>query len=176
MNNPFLGLPLVPSFTVTSPDIQTGATLDLKFMSGIFGIEGGQDVSPAISWEGAPLDTKSFVVTLYDPDAPTGSGFWHWAVMDIPASSTILSQDAGNENGRGLPEGAIQLPNDARAKKYIGAAPPKGHGVHHYFLTVWALDIEKVAIPQDSTPAFLGFNMYTHVLARGVLKFEVEVK
>lgn len=176
MNNPFLGLQEVPSFDVTSKDIIKGELSDVKFMSGDFGIEGGQDISPEVSWSGAPTDTKSFVVTLYDPDAPTGSGFWHWAVANIPASVKELPQDAGNKNNSNLPSGAIQLPNDARAKKYIGAAPPKGHGVHHYFLTVWALDIEKVAIPEDSTPAFLGFNMFGHVLARGVLNFEVEVK
>lgn len=145
-------------------------------MSGDFGIEGGQDISPEVSWSNVPTDTKSFVVTLYDPDAPTGSGFWHWAVANIPATVNELPQGAGNKNNSNLPSGAIQLPNDARAKKYIGSAPPKGHGVHHYFLTVWALDIEKVAIPEDSTPAFLGFNMFGHVLARGVLNFEVEVK
>lgn len=176
MNNPFLGLQEVPSFEVTSKDIIKGELSDVKFMSGDFGIEGGQDISPEVSWSNAPTDTKSFVVTLYDPDAPTGSGFWHWAVANIPATVNELPQGAGNKNNSNLPSGAIQLPNDARAKKYIGAAPPKGHGVHHYFLTVWALDIEKVAISEDSTPAFLGFNMFGHVLARGVLNFEVEVK
>lgn len=176
MNNPFLGLQEVPSFEVTSKDIIKGELSDVKFMSGDFGIEGGQDISPEVSWSNTPTDTKSFVVTLYDPDAPTGSGFWHWAVANIPATVNELPQGAGNKNNSNLPSGAIQLPNDARAKKYIGAALPKGHGVHHYFLTVWALDIEKVAIPEDSTPAFLGFNMFGHVLARGVLNFEVEVK
>lgn len=176
MNNPFLGLQDVPFFNVTSKDIVDGGLSDVKFMSGDFGIEGGKDISPEISWSGAPSDTKSFVVTLYDPDAPTGSGFWHWAVSNIPASVNELPQDAGNKDNSKLPLGAIQLPNDARVKKYIGAAPPKGHGVHHYFLTVWALDVEIVDIPEDSTPAFLGFNMFGHVLARGVLNFEVEVK
>lgn len=176
MNNPFLGLQDVPSFDVKSKDIVDGQLTDKKFMSAIFGIEGGQDVSPEVSWSGAPSDTKSFVVTLYDPDAPTGSGFWHWAVSNIPATVTELPQNAGDPSNANLPAGTVQIPNDARAKQYIGAAPPKGHGVHHYFLTVWALDIEKVEIPDDSTPAFLGFNMFGHVLARGVLNFEVEVK
>ncbi|EOI53637.1 YbhB/YbcL family Raf kinase inhibitor-like protein [Enterococcus gilvus] len=176
MNNPFLGLQNVPSFDVKSKDIVEKKDLDMKFMSGDFGIKGGEDISPEVSWKGAPSDTKSFVVTLYDPDAPTGSGFWHWAVANIPRSVHELIQDAGNKDNSKLPSGAIQLPNDARAKKYTGAAPPKGHGVHHYFLTVWALDIERVLIPEESTPAFLGFNMFGHVIARGVLKFEVEVK
>ncbi|EUJ28516.1 phospholipid-binding protein [Listeria floridensis FSL S10-1187] len=176
MNDPFLGLEDVPSFKVVSNDISDGALSDVKFMSGDFGIEGGQDISPQFSWSGAPSETKSFVVTLYDPDAPTGSGFWHWAVANIPAEISELPQDAGNSDNSKLPAGAVQFPNDARAKKYIGAAPPKGHGVHHYFLTVWALDIEKVNISEESTPAFLGFNMFGHVLAKGVLNFEVEVK
>ncbi|EOL42261.1 YbhB/YbcL family Raf kinase inhibitor-like protein [Enterococcus phoeniculicola] len=175
MNNPFLGLKDVPSFEVTSKDIVEGGLSDIKFMSGDFGIKGGQDLSPEISWSGAPNQTKSFIVTLYDPDAPTGSGFWHWAVFNIPASVNELPQGAGNSDNSKLPSGAIQLPNDARAKKYIGAAPPKGHGVHHYFLTVWALDSDKVEISEDSTPAFLIFNVFDHVLARGVLHFEVEV-
>lgn len=176
MNNPFLGLQNVPSFDVTSKDIVNGRLSDIKFMSGDFGIEDGQDISPEVSWTGTPSDTKSFVVTLYDPDAPTGSGFWHWAVYNILATVNKLPQDAGNKDNSKLPSKAIQLPNDARTKKYIGAAPPKGHGVHHYFLTVWALNVETVAIPEDSTPAFLGFTMFGHVLARGVLNFEVEVK
>lgn len=176
MNDPFLGLQNVSSFEVTSKDIVDGALSNVKFMSGDFGIEGGQDISPEISWSDAPNTTKSFVVTLYDPDAPTGSGFWHWAVLNISASVSELPQDAGNKSNSKLPSGAIQLPNDARVKKYIGAAPPKGHGVYHYFLTVWALDIDKVEIPEDSTPAFLGFNMFGHVLECGVLNFEVEVK
>lgn len=176
MNDPFLGLQEVPEFSVKSSDIKAERLTDVKFMSNDFGIPGGQDVSPEISWEGAPEATKSFVVTLYDPDAPTGSGFWHWAVKDIPANIHDLEQDAGNVRNTKLPSGAIQISNDARTKKYIGAAPPKGHGVHHYFLTVWALDISEVAIPEESTPAFLGFNMFGHVLARGVLRFNVEVK
>lgn len=176
MNDPFLGLQDVSSFEVTSKDIVDGALSNVKFMSGDLGIEGGQDISPEISWSGAPNTTKSFVVTLYDPDAPTGSGFWHWAVLNISASVSELPQDAGNKSNSKLPSGALQLPNDAREKKYIGAAPPKGHGVHHYFLTVWALDIDKVEIPEDSTPAFLGFNMFGHVLECGVLNFKVEVK
>lgn len=176
MNDPFLGLQDVPAFHVTSKDIVDGKLMDKKFMSGDFGIEDGQDISPELHWTGAPSNTKSYAVTLYDPDAPTESGFWHWAVMNIPASVEELSQGAGSSDNAKLPPGAVQLPNDARMKKYIGAAPPKGHGVHHYFLTVWALAIEKVEIPEDSTPAFFIFNTFGHVLARGVVNFEVEVK
>jgi Raf kinase inhibitor-like YbhB/YbcL family protein len=91
-------------------------------MSGLFGVPAGKDISPQLSWNGAPEGTKSYAVTVYDPDAPTGSGFWHWAVADIPATVTRLSEGAGDETGSGLPEGAYQLPNDARAARYIGAA------------------------------------------------------
>jgi Raf kinase inhibitor-like YbhB/YbcL family protein len=108
-------------------------------------------------------------VTVYDPDAPTGSGFWHWAVANIPADTTSLPEGAGDETGSGLPAGAVQLPNDARAARYVGAAPPAGHGEHRYFITVHALGIEDIGVPADATPAFLGFNMAGQILGRATL-------
>lgn len=168
-NDPFSRLPSVPDFTVVSANIRNGESLPIAQYSGIFGITGGQDISPQLSWSGAPEGTKSYAVTVYDPDAPTGSGFWHWVVVDIPATISYLDEGAGNESGSLLPAGAFQLPNDARAAHFIGAAPPAGHGVHHYYVTVHALDIATVEIPRDSTPAFLSFNMTPHVLGRATL-------
>jgi Raf kinase inhibitor-like YbhB/YbcL family protein len=124
--------------------------------------------SPA-SPQAASFTVTSTTVTVYDPDAPTGSGFWHWAVADIPATVTELPEGAGDDTGSHLPEGAYQLPNDARVARYIGAAPPAGHGPHCYFVVVHALDIPSAGVPADATPAVLGFTMAGHTLGRAVL-------
>jgi Raf kinase inhibitor-like YbhB/YbcL family protein len=166
--DPYEDLPAVPSFTVTSTDVQHGETLPSAQVSGIFGA-GGEDVSPQLSWSGFPEGTQSFVVTVYDPDAPTASGFWHWAVVDIPASVTELPSGAGDDKGSGLPEGAFQLANDAGLTRYLGAAPPAGHGPHRYITVVHAVDVPSLGIPEGATPAFLGFNLFSHTLARAVL-------
>jgi len=168
VRNPYDDLPVVPSFSVTSEDITDGEKKPLPHASGIFGA-GGEDVSPQLSWSGFPPETKSFAVTVYDPDAPTASGFWHWAVVDIPASVTSLPRGTGDEAGSGLPEGAFQLKNDGGMARYIGAAPPAGHGKHRYFFVVHAVDIESLGLPKEATPAYLGFNLFSHTLARGMI-------
>lgn len=164
--------PEAASFTVTSTTVADGAAWPSAQRSA--GVPGGKDVSPQLSWSGAPEGTRSYAVTVYDPDAPTGSGFWHWAVADIPAAVTELPEGAGDDTGPGLPEGAFQLPNDARAARYIGAAPPAGHGPHRYFVVVHALDVESIGIPADATPAVLGFTMAGHILGRAVLTATAE--
>jgi Raf kinase inhibitor-like YbhB/YbcL family protein len=174
-NDPFARLPDVPSFTVTSTSVEDGKPLPPAQMSGMFGVPGGRDASPQLSWSGAPDGTKSYAVTVYDPDAPTMSGFWHWAVANIPATVTSLPEGAGDETGSGLPDKAIQLPNDARGARFIGAAPPAGHGPHRYFVTVHALDVEDIGVPADSTPAMLGFTMSSHILARATLVGTAEI-
>lgn len=168
-NDPYARLPEVPTFTLTSTSLVGGQPLAPAQLSGMFGVPGGQDASPQLSWRGAPAGTKSYAVTVYDPDAPTGSGFWHWAVANIPAAVTSLPEGAGDDTGAGLPESAVQLPNDARAARFVGAAPPAGHGPHRYFITVTALDVEDIGVPADATPAFLGFTMAGHVLGRAWL-------
>lgn len=165
--NPYDALPSVPSFTVTSADVSDGAPLGNDQVSGVFGA-GGKDVSPQLSWSGFPAETKSFAVTVYDPDAPTASGFWHWAVAEIPASVTELPSGAGSEGGT-LPAGAVMLRNDGGFAGYVGAAPPAGHGPHRYFIVVHAVDVESLGIPPEATPAFLGFNLFSHTLARATL-------
>jgi Raf kinase inhibitor-like YbhB/YbcL family protein len=169
MNDPFARLPEVPTFTVTSTSVKHGEVLPAAQMSGLFGVPGGQDASPQLSWSGAPEGTKSYAITMYDPDAPTGSGFWHWAVAGIPASVTSLPEGAGDEAGSGLPESAYQLPTDAGAARFVGAAPPAGHGPHRYFITVHALDVEVLGVPATATPAYLGFNFLGHILGRATL-------
>ena len=121
MNDPFARLPVVPSFTVTSTDVTDGQALPPAQMSGIFQVPGGKDLSPQLSWSGAPAETKSYTVTMYDPDAPSGSGFWHWAVADIPASVTGSPQRSGGRHRRARAGRAFHIPNDVRLARFIGA-------------------------------------------------------
>lgn len=166
--NPYDALPPAPSFELTSTDVADGVTLAMPQVSGIFGA-GGEDVSPQLSWSGFPEGTKSFAVTVYDPDAPTASGFWHWAVANIPVGVTSLASGAGDDTGSGLPEGAVTLRNDAGIARYVGAAPPPGHGPHRYFTVVHAVGVESLDVGPDASPAFLGFNLFFNTLARATL-------
>ncbi len=164
--DPYEHLPQVPSFTVTSEDVAEGERLHDRHASGAFGVEGGEDVSPQLSWEGAPEGTKSFAVTVYDPDAPTASGFWHWAVADLPATTTSLPRGAATGV---LPDCAVQLRNDGGFACFVGAAPPPGHRSHHYWVVVHAVDVESLGLDTDAPPAQLGFNLFPHTLARATL-------
>ncbi len=166
--DPYDELPNVPSFEVTSEDFVDGGSLKPAQVSGMMGA-GGQDASPQLSWHGFPAETQSFAVTVYDPDAPTASGFWHWAVFNIPVTTTTLPSGAGDDTGSGLPKGVVQLANDAGVKRYIGAAPPQGHGVHHYYVAVHAVDVPTLELGPDATPAYLGFNLFMHAIARAVI-------
>jgi len=171
--DPYNALPKLPSFSVTSDSITNGQPLATPQISGIMGA-GGEDVSPQLSWSGFPQETRSFAVTVYDPDAPTLSGFWHWAVANLPAGVTELPENAGD--GRELPGGAMTLVNDAGMRRYVGAAPPPGHGVHRYYVAVHALDVDKLDLSEDASPAFLGFNLFMHAIARAYLYGTYEQK
>jgi len=164
-NDPNWRLPDAPSFPLSSPDVAAGAPLPTASRSGIAGA-GGEDRSPALEWSDAPEGTRSFALTVYDPDAPTGSGFWHWAVHDLPAGLASLPANAGDPDAGLLPEGAVTLPNELRLERFLGAAPPPGHGEHRYFFTLTALDVEHLEVEPGSTPAVLGFSMLGHVLGR----------
>lgn len=159
-DTPYAKLPKVPSFTLKSTDVATGKQLGKAQTSG--------NTSPQLSWTGFPKGTKSFVVSMYDQDAGTGSGFWHWAAYNLPASTTTLKTGAGAPGGAGLPAGTVQAPNDAGVAGYVGAAPPTGQ-THRYFVTVYALDTDKVQLPAAAGPALLGASITSHVLARGTL-------
>jgi Raf kinase inhibitor-like YbhB/YbcL family protein len=163
--DPYSFLPHVPTFTLRSDDIVDGEMLAQPQASGVMGA-GGEDRSPHLSWSAFPDSTRSFVVTTYDPDAPTASGFWHWEMVDIPASVTELAAGAGAADGSRLPEGAFHLRNDAGALGYIGAAPPNGHGLHRYFFVVHAVDVPSLGIDGSASPAYLGFNLFSHTVAR----------
>jgi len=160
--DPYERFGAVPSFTVTSEDVADGLPIVVDHRAS------GGNISPQLSWSGFPADTKSFAVTIHDPDAPTGSGFWHWAVYNLPASVTSLERGAGSAGGS-LPAGAAQLKNELRQVGYTGAEPPEGTGVHRYFVVVHAVDVEQLALDPESTPAVLGFNLHFHTLARAVI-------
>lgn len=174
-NDPFARHSAVPTFNLTSDTVEDGATFAPAQMSGSFGIPGGEDVSPQLSWSGAPEGTLSYAVTVYDPDAPTMSGFWHWAVANIPSSCTSLAENAGAAASDLLPEGSYQLRNDAGQPHFVGAAPPAGHGEHRYFISVHALDVADIGVPADASPAFLGFNLNFHTLARATIVAHAEI-
>lgn len=169
--DPYEFLPKLPTFTLTSETLKNGDAAATPQVSGIMGA-GGEDVSPQLSWSGFPEETKSFALTVYDPDAPTGSGFWHWAVVNLPASVTSLPENAGD--GSELPGGATVLRNDAGARRFIGAAPPPGHGAHRYIAAVHALDVEKLDVGEDASPAFLGFNLFQQAIARALIHWTYE--
>lgn len=167
--DPYAALPDLPALDVTSEDFSDGATLAAPQTSGTMGVPGGEDVSPQLSWTPGPEGTKSYVVTCFDPDAPTASGFWHWAVANIPAGTTSLPAGAGAPDSSELPSGAITLRNDASFKGFVGAAPPEGHGPHRYIFAVHAIGEESLPMEDDSSVAFLGFNMFFKAIARGTL-------
>lgn len=144
-------------FTLSSLTLQNNGVLPAKQFANTFGCT-GQNISPALNWVNPPAGTKSYVVTAYDPDAPTGSGWWHWVVANLPATSTILPEGAGNSM-QGLPEGAITIENDARQASFLGACPPEGEK-HRYIFTVHALKVPKLDLPANATPALVGFMVH----------------
>jgi Raf kinase inhibitor-like YbhB/YbcL family protein len=166
--DPYEDLPVLPTFTLTSTDFHDGGPFAMAQVSGLMGA-GGSDTSPQLSWSGFPPATKSFVVTVYDPVAPTASGFWHWALADIELSTTTLASGVGSGDAGVLPVGALQLRNDASLRRYIGAAPPQGHGPHYYYVAVHAVDVATLGLTEDATPAYLGFNLFSHAIARALL-------
>ena len=149
-------------FRLWSPDIK-GPTLSMKQVFNGMGCT-GQNISPSLHWSGAPAATKSFAVTVYDPDAPTGSGWWHWTVYNIPA--TVTSLPAGAGSGNGLPAGAVQGTTDFGQPGFGGACPPKGDKPHRYYFTVYALNVPRIDVPVTASAANVGFNVHAHTIGK----------
>jgi Raf kinase inhibitor-like YbhB/YbcL family protein len=151
------GIPAgVSHFEVTSPDLQNEHAFSQTEIANIFGCNGGNQ-APRLRWSGAPAGTESYAVTMFDPDAPTGSGFWHWLTWDIPATDTSLDATA-------LPAGAVAGTNDAGLTGYLGPCPPPGDRTHRYQLTVYALDVSSLGLPPSVRAAVVGFTIRTHIL------------
>ncbi|PZF80080.1 YbhB/YbcL family Raf kinase inhibitor-like protein, partial [Jiangella anatolica] len=156
--DPYTLLPVVASMTLTSDDVRDGEQLATDFIAAA---AGGANLSPQLSWSGAPDGTRSYAVTCFDPDAPTPSGFWHWVVVDIPATTTSLPR------GASLPYPSFSVKNDAGTTEYFGAAPPQGDVPHRYFFVVHAVDVESLGVDAEASPAVVSFNLAFHTLARG---------
>ena len=149
-------------FKVTAPDLTSKGRISAEHVFNGMGCT-GQNVSPALNWTGAPAGTKSFAVTAYDPDAPTGSGWWHWVMYNIPADQTGLTAGAGNN--RNAPRGSQQGNTDFGNKGYGGPCPPVGDKPHHYHFTVYALKVDKLDVPGNATAAMVGFYIHANRLA-----------
>lgn len=152
-------------FKLESPDIPANGMIDRKFEANVFGCA-GENKSPVLKWSGAPKDTKSFALSVYDPDAPTGSGFWHWFVINIPASVNELKADAGNASGANLPAGARNVRIDYGVAGFGGPCPPEGDKPHRYIFTLHALKTDKLDIPADATAAVAGFMTNANTIAK----------
>lgn len=151
------------SFTLKSDDLGGQATSVTEFNG--FGCT-GDNQSPQLSWSNAPEGTKSFAVTMYDPDAPTGSGWWHWLVFDIPADVNELVANAGNLEAKLAPEGAIQSITNYGAAGYGGPCPPEGHGWHQYIITVHALKTDKLGLETNTNPAIVGYYLWNNTIEK----------
>ena len=151
------------AFELASPSIRAGGTISAEQVFQGFGCTGGNH-SPALSWRGAPAGTRSYALTVYDPDAPTGSGWWHWVVVDIPARVHGLPAGAGNPARHALPAGAREIRNDYGTRAYGGPCPPIGDRPHHYIFTVYALKVPTLDLPADASPALTGTMIHANTI------------
>ena len=164
--SPYEFLPPVPSFTVASEDVQDAVQMPSTFAHVS---AGGDDVSPQLSWSGFPDETAGFAVTCFDPDAPTGSGWWHWMLIDVPVAVTALARGAGAEHGQDVPTGAWQLVNSYGTAAFGGAGPPPGDYPHKYYFAVHALDCDALGIDSSVSQEVAGFHLTVHTIARGLI-------
>lgn len=155
-------------FTLSSSDIGHGEFMTKSQVYQGFGCS-GSNTSPQLSWSGAPKGTQAYAVMAYDPDAPTGSGWWHWQIVNIPLSVTSLNAGAGDVSQKGAPAGSRQISNDFGVKGFGGACPPEGHGAHRYQFTVYAL-AKKLALPDDPSGALTGYMVKANSLASSTIE------
>lgn len=167
------GLLSAQTFTLKSADVSGQASLKEVFNG--FGCT-GENISPQLSWEHAPEGTQSFAITMYDPDAPTGSGWWHWLVFDLPKTTTSVSSNAGNPEMSLLPAGAIQSTTDYGTAGYGGPCPPEGHGLHEYMITVYALKVPSLGLDATASPALVGYYLNANVIEKASIVFYYQRK
>jgi Raf kinase inhibitor-like YbhB/YbcL family protein len=153
-------------FTLTSTDLKDGAFADAQVLN-TFGCN-GENVSPQLSWTNAPAGTKSFVLTMFDPDAPTGSGFWHWVVVNIPASARAMPTGASKDAAK-LPVGSLETRTDLGAPGYGGPCPPARDKPHRYVFTLHALKVDKLDVDLLTSAALVGFNVHMEEIGRATL-------
>jgi Raf kinase inhibitor-like YbhB/YbcL family protein len=157
-----------PTLALSSPDVHAGQKIAAAQVFNGMGCT-GMNTSPALEWHGAPANTKSFALTVYDPDAPTGSGWWHWVVYNIPANVMKLPAGAGDPKKNLMPAGASQGNTDFGTPGYGGPCPPAGDKPHHYIFTLHALDVAKIDVPANATAAYVGFNLHAHSIGHATL-------
>ena len=162
------GVSSAADFRLTSPAITHNATIGNEQVFNGFGCTGG-NVSPELQWSSAPKDTKSFAVTVYDPDAPTGSGWWHWVIFNIPPSVMSLSAGAGKSDGTGVPQGAIQSMTDFGQPGFGGPCPPQGDKPHRYIVTVFALKVDRLPLKPEASGAMVGYFLNQNTIAKASL-------
>ena len=156
-------------FKLTSPDIKPGGTIADEQVFNGFGCS-GKNVSPALKWSGAPKDTKSFALLVHDPDAPTGgAGWWHWLVINIPATASELPKGAGKSDGSALAAGATSIATDFGAPGYGGPCPPAGDKPHRYNFTLYALKVDKLDVPKDARASLAGFMVNADAIGKATL-------
>jgi Raf kinase inhibitor-like YbhB/YbcL family protein len=155
-------------FTLSSPQVHSGSRIAMQQVFNGFGCT-GQNVSPELHWSGVPAGTKSLALTVYDPDAPTGSGWWHWVVFNMDPKSTGLPANAGDENAKLVPEGSIQSRTDFGRTGYGGPCPPAGDKPHHYVFTLFALDVAQLPLDENAPAAMVGFYLHQHTIGKARL-------
>jgi Raf kinase inhibitor-like YbhB/YbcL family protein len=156
---------MAEEFTLTSPQIQTGQQMAMEHVFNSFGCTGG-NISPELHWSGVPKGTKSLALTVYDPDAPTGSGWWHWLIFNIDPGTTSLPANAGDANAHLAPAGSVQSRTDFGSVGYGGPCPPPGDKPHRYVFTLFALNVARLELDETASAAMVGFNLNAHALGK----------
>ena len=158
------------AFEISSPAIGSDNTIPLKYTANGFGCSGG-NVSLPLTWKDVPADAKSLAITMFDPDAPTGSGFWHWLVVNMRPSTTSLPEGAGDPGNAGLPAGAVQARGDAGVSGYFGPCPPQGDPPHHYVITIFAVKTDKLPVDANTSGAVVGFNLHFNTIDKASVTY-----
>jgi len=163
-----VGVSFAGDFSISSPQVQPMGRIAHEQVFNGFGCQ-GPNVSPALQWQGAPEGTNGYAVTVYDPDAPTGSGWWHWVIFNIPANVTSLAAGAGDPQSGKAPAGSVQSRTDFGKPGYGGPCPPAGDKPHHYLFTVYALKTKELPLDENAPAAMVGFYLHQNLLEKAVL-------